>query len=203
YPTGGQVRVRGRVAALFEVGSGVHPELTARENIWLYGQILGMSRAEIRRRFEEIVEFAELSRVLDTPVKLYSSGMQLRLGFAIASHLEPDIFVVDEALAVGDAGFLAKCVDRMTQIVVEVRTVLLVSHNLPAYESLCTRPLLLDRGAMRSAGAAREVLACYLRDVEELRLVAGQRTTGGVVRVVSATMNGSGGEERYRFLKDE
>src|SRR5438552_504918 len=115
YPTAGRVRVRGRVGALIEVGSGVHPELTGRENIRLFGQILGMSRADIRRRFDEIVEFAELEDVLDTPVKMYSSGMQLRLGFAIAAHLDPDIFVVDEALAVGDAGFQAKFVEMQTK----------------------------------------------------------------------------------------
>ena len=117
YPTHGSISVRGRIGALIEVGSGVHPELTARENIWLYGQILGMTKGEVRRRFDEIVSFAELGHVLDTPVKMYSSGMQLRLGFAIASHLEPDIFLVDEALAVGDASFQAKCVERMTKLV--------------------------------------------------------------------------------------
>src|SRR5207302_8187511 len=167
YPTGGQVRVRGRVAALFEVGSGVHPELTARENRWLYGQILGMSRAEIRRRFEEIVEFAELSRVLDTPVKLYSSGMQMRLGFAIASHLEPDIFVVDEALAVGDAGFQAKCVGRMMRLVADGRTLLFVSHNLSAVEAICERGVFLIDGRTASAGPTRSVLRAYLEWIDE------------------------------------
>ena len=203
YPTGGRVRVRGRVAALIEVGSGVHPELTARENIWLYGQILGMPKSEIRRRFDDIVGFAELAHVLDTPVKMYSSGMQLRLGFAIASHLDPDVFVVDEALAVGDAGFQAKCVERMTKLVAEGHTVVFVSHNLPAVESLCARALLLDRAEVRSVGTAREVIAGYLRDIEELRLSTGQWSTGGSVRVVSSTMHGPGGEERYRFRKDE
>ena len=113
-PTAGTIRLRGRVAALMEVGSGVHPELTGRENIWLYGQILGMKKSEVRARFDEIVEFSELAHAIDTPVKFYSSGMQLRLGFSIAAFLNPDIFVVDEALAVGDASFQTKCVERMT-----------------------------------------------------------------------------------------
>ena len=139
YPTEGRVSVRGRVGALIEVGSGVHPELTGRENIWLYGRIMGMSRREIYRRFDEIVDFAELRHELDVPVKMYSSGMQLRLGFAIASHLDPDIFVVDEALAVGDAGFQAKCVKRMMNLLGSGKTLLFVSHNLYAVEALCAR----------------------------------------------------------------
>ncbi len=165
YPTSGRVRVRGRVGALIEVGSGVHPELTARENIWLYGQILGMSKAEVRRRFAEIVEFAELGHVLDTPVKMYSSGMQLRLGFAIASHLDPDIVVVDEALAVGDAGFQIKCVERMTRLVLEGRTLLFVSHTLPLVRTVCTRAMLLDAGKVVQCGSTDEVLDTYLRRV--------------------------------------
>src|SRR5437588_11822684 len=136
YPTGGRIRVRGRVGALIEVGSGIHPELTGRENIWLYGRIMGMSRQDIAARFDEIVDFSELSHVLDKSVKMYSSGMQLRLGFAIASHLDPDIFVVDEALAVGDAGFQAKCVDRMTHLVTEGRTLRLVWHTLSAVRAM-------------------------------------------------------------------
>jgi ABC-type polysaccharide/polyol phosphate transport system ATPase subunit len=165
YPTSGRVRVRGQVGALIEVGSGVHPELTGRENIWLYGQILGMSRADIRRRFDEIVEFAELAHALDTPVKMYSTGMQLRLGFAIASHLDPDVFVVDEALAVGDAGFQARCVKRMTKLVAEGRTLLFVSHNLYAVETLCQRGLYLEQGRILGEGPVRKCLALYLTQV--------------------------------------
>ncbi len=165
YPTSGRVTVRGRVAALIEVGSGVHPELTARENIWLYGQILGMSRAEVRRRFDEIVEFAELGHVLDMPVKMYSSGMQLRLGFAIASHLDPDIFVVDEALAVGDAGFQTKCVERMIKLVAEGRTLLFISHTLPLVREVCTHGILLDAGHVVTSGTAEEVVDAYLEYV--------------------------------------
>jgi len=161
YPTRGRVRVRGRVAALIEVGSGVHPELTARENIWLYGQILGMPRTEIRRRFDDIVGFAELAHVLDTPVKMYSSGMQLRLGFAIASHLDPDIFVVDEALAVGDAGFQARCVERMTKLVADGKTLLFVSHNLYAVEGTCRRGIYMERGCVVEVGPVKTCLATY------------------------------------------
>jgi ABC-type polysaccharide/polyol phosphate transport system ATPase subunit len=162
YPTSGRVRVRGRVGALIEVGSGIHPELTARENIRLYGQILGMSKAEIRRHFDEIVQFAELAPVLDTPVKMYSSGMQLRLGFSIAAHLDPEVFVVDEALAVGDAGFQVKCVERMMKLVQEGRTLIFVSHTLPLVRVVCTRGLLLEAGRVAFSGTADEVVTHYL-----------------------------------------
>jgi ABC-type polysaccharide/polyol phosphate transport system ATPase subunit len=175
YPTSGRIRVRGRVAALIEVGSGVHPELTARENIWIYGQILGMSKTDVRRRFDEIVDFAELGQVLDTPVKMYSTGMQLRLGFAIASHLDPDVFVVDEALAVGDAGFQAKCVDRMMKLITDGRTILFVSHNLYAVETLCPRGLLLDGGRVRAIGATKTILATYLTQVTHSALATSNR----------------------------
>ncbi|SRR5579871_57814 len=162
FPTRGRIRVRGRIGALIEVGSGIHPELTGRENIWLYGRIMGMSRQEINRRFDEIVEFAELGDVLDRTVKRYSSGMQLRLGFSIASHLDPDIFVVDEALAVGDAGFQAKCVERMMRLVAEGRTLLFVSHNLTAVEAICRRGIFLLNGQIEHDGAIREVLQSYV-----------------------------------------
>jgi ABC-type polysaccharide/polyol phosphate transport system ATPase subunit len=175
YPTSGRIRVRGRVAALIEVGSGVHPELTARENIWIYGQILGMSKAGIRRRFDEIVDFAELDHVLDTPVKMYSSGMQLRLGFSIASHLDPDVFVIDEALAVGDAGFQAKCVDRMMRFTADGRTILFVSHNLYAVETLCPKGILLDEGKIRAIGATKTILATYLAQVTHHALATSNR----------------------------
>lgn len=165
YPTSGRVRMRGRIGALLEVGSGIHPELSARENIHLYGQILGMGKDEVRRRFDEIVEFAELSHVLDRPVKMYSSGMQLRLGFAIASHLDPEIFVVDEALAVGDAGFQTKCIDRMTSLVREGRTLVFVSHTLPIVREICNRGILLDGGKVRAEGTANEIVDRYLEMV--------------------------------------
>ncbi|HLW59424.1 MAG TPA: ABC transporter ATP-binding protein [bacterium] len=162
YPTGGRVRVRGRVAALIEVGAGIHPELTGRENVWLYGRIMGMPRDEIKRRFDEIVDFAEIGEALDRPVKMYSSGMQLRLGFAVASHLDPDIFVIDEALAVGDAGFQAKCVERMMSLVREGRTLLFVSHNLTAVEAICRRGVFLLDGRVEALGETRGVLRNYL-----------------------------------------
>src|SRR6266550_7195602 len=167
YPTEGRVHVRGRVGALIEVGSGIHPELTGRENIWLYGRIMGMSRQEIASKFDEIVDFSELGHVLDKTVKMYSSGMQLRLGFAIASHLDPNVFVVDEALAVGDAGFQAKCVERMTKLVGEGRTLLFVSHNLSAVEAICGRGIFLLDGRVQAAGAVREALRAYLDWVDD------------------------------------
>src|SRR5438552_5167982 len=206
YPTAGRVRVRGRVAALIEIGSGVHPELTARENIWLYGQILGMSKADIRRRFDEIVEFAELGHVLDTPVKMYSSGMQLRLGFSIAAHLDPDIFVVDEALAVGDAGFQAKCVERMTKLVAEGRTLLFVSHNLSAVEAICQRGIFVLAGRVTAAGVARDVLRVYLDWVDashRRRKGRGSRVIGRGLCVERVSVHDADGEERYVFDSGE
>jgi ABC-type polysaccharide/polyol phosphate transport system ATPase subunit len=165
-PTSGRVRIRGRVAALMEVGTAVHPELTGRENIWLYGQILGMSRADIRRRFDDIVDFSDLQRAVDTPVKFFSSGMQLRLGFSIAVHLDPDIFVVDEALAVGDASFQVKCIERMTQLVQEGHTLLFVSHSLPVVRDVCSRGLLLDHGKVADVGPIDRVVDRYLDQVQ-------------------------------------
>ena len=204
YPTEGTIRVRGRVAALIEVGSGVHPELNAKENIWLYGQILGMSKSQIRQRFDEIVDFAELGHVMSRPVKMYSSGMQLRLGFAIASHLDPDVFLVDEALAVGDAAFQAKCVERMTNLVQEGRTLFYVSHNLPTVESVCQRALLIIGGRAVAEGPTREVIARYLEWVEEQRMgQLEEKATKGFLRVKSATCHGSNGEERHKYQPGE
>jgi ABC-type polysaccharide/polyol phosphate transport system ATPase subunit len=162
YPTHGRIRVRGRVAALIEVTGGIHPELSGRENIWLFGRILGMDKNAVRRRFDQIVEFSEIGHALDRQVKMYSSGMQLRLAFSIAAHLEPDIFVVDEALAVGDAGFQAKCVERMTQLVREGRSLVLVSHDLAAVEAVCESGIFLLGGQVHAAGTAREVVRTYL-----------------------------------------
>jgi lipopolysaccharide transport system ATP-binding protein len=200
YPTSGRVRVRGRVGALIEVGSGLHPELTGRENISLYGQILGMNKAEIRRRFDEIVEFAEISDALDTPLKMYSSGMQLRLGFAVASHLEPDVFVVDEALAVGDEGFQAKCVERMTKLVAEGRTLLFVSHNLSFVEAICDRGVFLRDGRVAAAGLTRDVLRDYLDWVDQgTRFESDVRVVGRGLEIASVTLHDSDGQERYVF----
>lgn len=203
YPTGGVVRVRGRVGALIEVGTGLHPELTGRENVWLYGRILGISGRDIGRRFGEIVEFAEVETAIDRPVKQYSSGMQLRLGFAIASHLDPDVFVVDEALAVGDAGFQSKCVERMTGLVSEGRTLLFVSHNLFVVETVCRRGLFLLDGRIAAEGTAQEVVAKYLSWVDERQAQRktrrhSYRSRPGV-RVASVTCHDPGGAERYSF----
>src|SRR5450759_575758 len=146
-PTEGRVEMRGRVASLLEVGTGFHPELTGRENIQLNGAILGMSRAEIRRKFDEIVAFAEVERFLDTPVKRYSSGMYVRLAFAVAAHLDPEILILDEVLAVGDAQFQKKCLGKMDEVSRnEGRTVLFVSHNLSAVKALCTSSIILHKG---------------------------------------------------------
>jgi ABC-type polysaccharide/polyol phosphate transport system ATPase subunit len=200
-PTRGRVRVRGRVGALIEVSSGVHPELTGRENVWLYGSIIGMPRSEIRSRFDEIVEFSGLAASLDTQVKYYSSGMQLRLGFSIASHLEPDVFVVDEALAVGDSAFQSRCVQRMTNLAREGTTLLFVSHHLPTVEALCPRAALLSGGRLVTEGATRDVLSRYLATVEEERRRGDTAPEGEAtpVRIVGMSCHGADGEERNRF----
>lgn len=162
-PSTGRVRIRGRVASLLEVGTGFHPELTGRENIYLNGAILGMSRAEIKKKFDEIVDFAEIQKFLDTPVKRYSSGMYVRLAFAVAAHLDPEILVVDEVLAVGDAQFQRKCLGKMEQAGRDGRTVLFVSHNMGAVSRLCQRAILLQGGRVAQEGPAAEVVASYLQ----------------------------------------
>jgi lipopolysaccharide transport system ATP-binding protein len=161
-PTAGRIRLRGRTASLLEVATGFHPDLTGRENVFLNGAILGMSRAEIRRKFDEIVAFAEVERFLDTPVKRYSSGMYVRLAFAVAAHLEPEILVVDEVLAVGDAEFQQKCLDKLDDAGHTGRTVLFVSHNMQAVTRLSTRCVLLDKGRVALDGPAHRVAAAYL-----------------------------------------
>ena len=162
-PTQGRITLRGRVASLLEVGTGFHPELTGRENIFLNGAILGMTRAEIRKKFDEIVAFADVERFLDTPIKRYSSGMYVRLAFAVAAHLEPEILIVDEVLAVGDAEFQKKCLTKMNDVSrLEGRTVLFVSHNMGIVTSLCPRAIWLDRGAICEQGPARGVISEYL-----------------------------------------
>jgi lipopolysaccharide transport system ATP-binding protein len=162
-PTAGRVTLRGRVASLLEVGTGFHPELTGRENIYLNGAILGMSRAEIRRKFDEIVAFAGVEKFLDTPVKRYSSGMYVRLAFAVAAHLEPEILVVDEVLAVGDAEFQKKCLGKIDEVSrQEGRTVLLVSHNMAAIAEMADRALLLDAGSIAVDGSVAEAVSTYL-----------------------------------------
>ena len=164
-PTSGRLHMRGRVASLLEVGTGFHPELTGRENIFLNGAILGMSKAEIRSKFDEIVAFAEIEQFLDTPVKRYSSGMYVRLAFAVAAHLEPEILIVDEVLAVGDAQFQKKCLGKMQDVSRQQgRTVLFVSHNMQAVSTLTTRCVLLKNGCAVLQGTPQEVIASYLED---------------------------------------
>jgi len=160
-PSEGRARIRGRVASLLEVGTGFHPELTGRENIYLNGSILGMTKGEIRKKFDEIVAFAEIGRFLDTPVKRYSSGMYVRLAFSIAVHLEPEILVVDEVLAVGDMAFQRKCMDHMKRLVRSGLTILLVSHNLVAVKAMCRRVLLLSAGRLQFDGSADEGIKIY------------------------------------------
>lgn len=162
-PTSGKIELRGRVGSLLEVGTGFHPELTGRENIYMNGSILGMSRREIARKFDEIVAFAEIEDFLDTPVKRYSSGMYVRLAFAVAAHLEPEILIVDEVLAVGDAEFQRKCVGRMKEVARHGRTVLFVSHSMAAIQNLCSRVIVFEQGEINYAGTTTGGVATYMR----------------------------------------
>ncbi len=161
YPTTGRIQVRGSVASLIEVGAGFHPELSGRENIYLYGSIMGMRRAEVREKFDQIVDFAGLERFIDTPVKRYSSGMYVRLGFAVAAHINPHILLVDEVLAVGDASFQNKCLRRIEELRRNGMTVIFVSHDLPAVERICNRVILLDHGVLIADGCPGEAIALY------------------------------------------
>ncbi len=189
-PTAGKVRIKGRIASLLEVGTGFHPELTGRENIYLNGAILGMSRAEIRSKFDEIVAFSEVEKFLDTPVKRYSSGMYVRLAFAVAAHLEPEILVVDEVLAVGDAEFQKKCLGKMSEVARHGRTVLFVSHNLSAVKSLTTSGIILQAGKLRFRGSTDSAVDFYSRSMTNgdgeprRRLGSGTHTTIEAVRML-------------------
>jgi lipopolysaccharide transport system ATP-binding protein len=176
--TSGEITLRGRVASLLEVGTGFHPDLTGRENIFLNGAILGMSKAEIHRKFDEIVAFAEVDQFIDTPVKRYSSGMHVRLAFAIAAHLEPEILIIDEVLAVGDAAFQQKCLGKMDQVAArDGRTVLFVSHNMGAVQSLCGRAVWLDAGEVKQDGPTAQVIGGYLQTMMTLEgMPVGDRT---------------------------
>jgi lipopolysaccharide transport system ATP-binding protein len=164
-PTIGRIQLNGRVASLLEVGTGFHPELTGRENIFLNGAILGMSREEIKNKFDQIVAFAEIEKFLDTPVKRYSSGMYVRLAFSIAAHVDPEVLVVDEVLAVGDVAFQRKCLGKMEEAHTRSRTVLFVSHNLAAVENLCTRAVVLEQGRMVFDGPVKEAIQFYLESL--------------------------------------
>lgn len=163
-PTRGEIRYKGRMASLLEVGTGFHPELTGRENIYLNAAILGMKRSDIDRRFDEIVAFSEVEQFLDTPVKRYSSGMYVRLAFSVAAHIDPDILIIDEVLAVGDAAFQEKCLGRMGEVVREGRTVLFVSHNMAAVAALCSRAMLIHEGRLKLSDQPQAVVEAYLKD---------------------------------------
>jgi lipopolysaccharide transport system ATP-binding protein len=198
-PTEGRARMKGRVASLLEVGTGFHPELTGRENIYLNGAILGMHRAEITRKFDEIVAFAETEKFLDTPVKRYSSGMYVRLAFAVAAHLEPEILIVDEVLAVGDAEFQKKCLGRIQQVAQgDGRTVLFVSHNMGAIRRLCDRAGYLRNGTLEMVGPAEEVVNVYLNANEgqdEKDLLRRQRFPGLVPTLAGFAMIPATGQQ--------
>lgn len=161
-PTFGEVRMNGRVSSLLEVGTGFHPDLTGRENVFMNGTILGMTKKEIERKFDEIVDFSGVENYIDTPVKFYSSGMKVRLGFAVAAHLEPEILIVDEVLSVGDIGFQRKCMGKMNEVAGSGRTVLFVSHNMAAVENLCTKGLLLDHGKTAYIGSVKDTVRHYI-----------------------------------------
>jgi len=177
-PTSGEVRVRGRIASLLEVGTGFHPELTGRENIFLNGAILGMTKAEIKRKFDEMVDFSGVEQFLDTPVKRYSSGMYVRLAFAVAAHLEPEILICDEVLAVGDAEFQNKCLGKMQAVAGHGRTILFVSHNMLAVQKLCKKGLLLEKGLIKASGGIQEIIGHYAKtnatDVYSAPILTGQ-----------------------------
>jgi lipopolysaccharide transport system ATP-binding protein len=196
-PTEGEVKINGRIASLLEVGTGFHPELTGRENIFLNGAILGMRKEEIKRKFDEIVAFAEIEKFLDTPVKRYSSGMYVRLAFAVAAHLEPEILIVDEVLAVGDAAFQKKCLGKMGEVVKEGRTVLFVSHNMDAINTLCRRTIVIDSGNIIFDGNTENGINAYLKsslqgiltvdlsDPKSSYVRSGQRQYGQIISISS------------------
>jgi lipopolysaccharide transport system ATP-binding protein len=195
-PTSGEARIRGRVASLLEVGTGFHPELSGRENVFLNGAILGMSRAEVHSKFDEIVAFTEIEKFIDTPVKRYSSGMYVRLAFAVAAHLEPEILIVDEVLAVGDAAFQRKCLGKMKEVSGQNgRTVLFVSHQMAMIANLCGRCLLLEQGRLRMAGPTADVLQAYLADDHD----------GGRVSLADRTDRTGNGRLRFQsvWIEDE
>lgn len=207
-PSSGEVRMRGRVASLLEVGTGFHPELSGRENIYLNGALLGMHRHEIRARFDEIVAFSEVEAFLDTPVKRYSSGMYVRLAFAVAAHLEPEILIVDEVLAVGDMEFQKKCLGKMQEVGREGRTVIFVSHQLAAVHQLCSSAILLNAGRVEAAGAVGDVVAEYLKRSNDLRSGANLatwegRTGQGGVRFTWARLLGQDGQEKLHYTVGE
>jgi ABC-type polysaccharide/polyol phosphate transport system ATPase subunit len=195
YPTAGTVVAAGRIGALLEVRSGIHPDLSGRQNVYLYGNILGLSRQEVTARFDEIVEFAEVGDAIDRQVKFYSTGMAIRLGFSIAAFLEPDILLVDEVLAVGDARFQQKCLERISQVVADGTTLFYVSHDLATVEAVCDRVVWLADSYVQAEGPARDVVALYRKSVEEQAVLTSANDTG--VHLVKAEITGlDGGQVR-------
>lgn len=195
YPTYGKITVRGSVASLIEVGAGFHPELTGRENVFLYGSIMGMRQADVRAKFDRIVEFAEIERFIDTPVKRYSSGMYVRLGFAVAAHINPHVLLVDEVLAVGDATFQHKCQERIEELRRGGMTIIFVSHDMTAVERLCNRIFFLQQGQVQAEGPPREVIARYYEAIGISREDAGGQDARDPMRVAQAERSRSQMEE--------
>jgi len=209
-PTEGRIELYGRVASLLEVGTGFHPELSGRDNVYLNGAILGMRRAEIARKFDEIVAFAEVEKFIDTPVKHYSSGMYMRLAFGVAAHLEPEILVIDEVLAVGDTAFQKKCLGKMEEVSKTGRTVLFVSHNMQAIRALCQRCILLSQGALLHDGPAAQVVGMYNDEMRKSEIDANTsvhnsqfRRGSGAVRFSKISVEGTDGRQRYEFEMGE
>ncbi len=202
-PTRGRIQLNGRVSCLLEVGTGFHQELTGRENIFLNGAILGMSKVEIQRKFDEIVAFSEIEKFLDTPVKRYSSGMYVRLAFAVAAHLEPDILIVDEVLAVGDFAFQKKCLGKISEVANGGRTVLFVSHNMGVVSALCKQIILLDRGSVVSIADPQTVMPLYLRKEFNLDHVENVRSANGRATLVRAETQDADGCVRTQFHTGE
>lgn len=208
YPTQGEIRVRGRIASLLEVGTGFHPELTGRENIFLNGAILGMTRQEVAAKLDEIIAFSGIEHHIDTPVKRYSSGMKVRLGFAVAAHLEPEILIVDEVLAVGDAEFQRKCIGKMQDVAGKGRTVLFVSHNMASIRSLCSRAILIRNGRMVMDDNAEHVVNAYLSEnlegfslKREWNSASAPERNG--LRLVKAQFLSGNAEEEFIYLENE
>jgi lipopolysaccharide transport system ATP-binding protein len=209
-PTEGAAEIHGRVGSLLEVGTGFHPELTGRENIYLNGAILGMKRVELDRKFDEIVAFAEVEKFIDTPVKHYSSGMHVRLAFAVAAHLEPEILIVDEVLAVGDAAFQKKCLGKMGDVAGEGRTIVFVSHNMQAVRTLCSRSILLDNGEVASDASTEQTLSVYNHRLRERKIDTEtdihnplNRRGSGTVRFTAIALEDRDGNPRFNFEMGE
>ncbi len=206
-PTTGEIRIKGKIASLLEVGTGFHPELTGRENVFLNGAILGMSKAEIKRKFDEIVQFSGVARYIDTPVKRYSSGMYVRLAFAVAAHLEPEILVIDEVLAVGDTEFQKKCLGKIKEVAGGGRTVLFVSHNMGAVSDICDRAIMIEKGSITSTGVADAVIREYVNSTMKTDLTsydslkdAQFRRGSGQVRISALSMHRHGSDvEQHEF----